>query len=467
MSILDDKRYANRRVTVMGLGRFGGGVGVVRYLLDQGARVTLTDLQSEAQLTDSLAKIDVECLESLVLGRHRVEDFTSAEVVVVNPAVNPKRNEYLQAALSQGVRLTSEIELFWEECPAKVIAVTGTVGKSTTASLIARLLRTLGSRTFLGGNIGISLLAEVDEMTEVDWVVLELSSFQLALLERFQPRPDVAVVTNLMPNHLDWHEDFADYRSAKQNVTRWQTHCQRVILNSDDPELADWKSDAERWSFGCEVDEGQPSVLMARDRFHLVNGTVERELPFALLPTKLNFPHLRENVATALAVVWSEFSFDDTQIAEALQSFEPLPHRFEYVGTYDRIDFINDSKATTPEATMAAVNSLDQPVILIAGGKDKHVDLQPMCESIAHKLRAVTLMGDTAESLLTMIREVNPKISCQIGESLSDCFAWAATQAVSGDVVLLSPACASHSEFRNYEDRGDQFRKLVANLIAR
>jgi UDP-N-acetylmuramoylalanine--D-glutamate ligase len=233
----------------MGLGTFGGGTGVVRYLVEEGAVVTVTDLRGEAELQKTLAVLRQSPSGAqpvrYVLGEHREEDFRETELVVVNPAV-PRENEFLGIARNAGVKLTSEMRLFWERNPARVIGVTGSNGKSTTTAMTFALLEAAGKRCRLGGNIGKSLLPELKEIKASDWVVLELSSFQLEDLDVLQAGPDVGVVTNFTANHLDRHGTLEAYRKAKQTLLRWQRDDQIAVLNGDDPDVREWEGEGKR-----------------------------------------------------------------------------------------------------------------------------------------------------------------------------------------------------------------------------
>ena len=241
--------YRNLPVTVMGLGRFGGGLGAVKFLLDRGARVTVTDLRPMAQLAETLKEFDASRLVRLHCGGHTDADFAEAQLLVVNPAVKPSC-PWLAKARERGIPRTSEMNLFWQHNRGRVIGVTGSNGKSTTTALIAHLLKTAGRTVYLGGNLGGSLLPIVDSIEPTDWVVLELSSFQLADLDRIEASPEIAVVTNFAPNHLDWHPDLDDYRRAKQTILRWQSEDSTAVLNGADADVREWPTLGRVWLFG-------------------------------------------------------------------------------------------------------------------------------------------------------------------------------------------------------------------------
>ncbi|MBT5018737.1 MAG: UDP-N-acetylmuramoyl-L-alanine--D-glutamate ligase [Planctomicrobium sp.] len=453
--------FKNRRVTVMGLGRFGGGIGVVNFLLQQGARVTLTDLQREGQLKDSLSKIDVSRLDQLVLGEHRERDFVECDCVVINPGIVADKNRFIRAAVRAGVPVTTEINLFWDRCRAKVIIVTGTVGKSTTSSLITHLLKHAGVSCHLGGNIGISLLSKVETFTEDDWVVLELSSFQLEYLKPLQPRPNITVVTNFFANHIDWHGDLDSYRTAKQVALNWQTPDGVAVLNANDPDVRQWKTKGKRIEFGSQANHEVDRIEMTPHSYEIKVGSDVEEIPYSALPARLNLPHQRANIAAALAAVLSTQTADPNTIMKGLSSFRPLPHRLELIADREGIEYINDSKATTPEATMAALSSMTRPVVLIAGGKDKRIDVSELCRSISGHVKAVALIGDTSLLMALLLPEYRKGLLYSVHHDLACAYRWCQKQLESGDTLLLSPGCSSDSQFLNYEDRGNQFRQLV------
>jgi UDP-N-acetylmuramoylalanine--D-glutamate ligase len=480
--------FADRRVTVMGLGAFGGGTGVVRFLVERGAHVTVTDLRTEADLAASLAELDDCPPQRLHLGGHQDQDFTETDLVVVNPAV-PRDNRFLELARQAGVPLTSEMNLFWQFNRGQTIGVTGSNGKSTTTALIHALLQADGRRCWLGGNIGRSLLPIVDQIAPDDWVVLELSSFQLDDLDRLKRSPHVAVVTNFSPNHLDWHGTLAAYRSAKQSILRWQRPGDIAILNGDDPDVSCWSTSALRWRFGCGGQHAGecfpagwisgPTVMEAGSQGEgetrkqgdketggaiVRDGGGEYRLPLGgwlQLPGRHNF----QNALAAVCAAWAVGASEEA-IESGLRGFTGLPHRLQFVGEAAGRRFYNDSLATTPESTQVALDAFSSPVVLLAGGYDKQIDLTEMARSIAQRTKAVALMGQTAEGLEAHIHHfaaqpTDRRPPTQCCASFREAFAWAVGQSAPGDIVLLSPGCASYDWFRNFADRGEQFVALV------
>ncbi len=469
-------------VTVMGLGGFGGGVGAVRFLAEQGARIIVTDLRVADELQPSLELMDSAWPITLKLGRHDEVDFRKTDLVVVSPAV-PKDSQFLEIARETGVPLTSEMNLFWERNPGRVVAITGSNGKSTTTALIHSIFaaakgdRSIFRRTdgqarpakcWMGGNIGISLLPEVRQIQAEDWVILELSSFQLEDLAPLRPRPEIAVVTNFSPNHLDRHGTVEAYRAAKQNLIQHQTAEQFAVVNQHD-EVATWPTAATRLRFG-PTDERQLGVFgcgpevtsrMPKDR----GG----ELPLLLndwlrLPGIHNWQNAQAAIAAAMAA-----GISIAAIQQGVSSFRGLPHRLEFVGEFAGRRCINDSKSTTPEATILALQSFDEPLVLLVGGYDKQVDLTNLAVVIARRCKAVALLGQTGPGLGRLIEAAAQQAhiaspTCQCFDSFESATRWSLQVSVPGDVVLLSPGCASYDWFQNYIERGEQFAKLIRQM---
>lgn len=452
---------SGRRVTVMGLGRFGGGVGAVRFLSSRKARVTVTDLLGADELADPLARIADCAVETYHLGGHIESDFVDTDLVVVNPAV-PLSSPFLERARDAGVRLTSEIALFWRFHPGRTLAVTGSNGKSTTTAMAHAMLRAAGLSCRLGGNIGHSLLPEVDEIAPHEWAVLELSSFQLEHLDRLPASPNVAVVTNFSPNHLDWHGCLAAYRRAKQAILRWQSPEDAAVLNQDDADVSDWATFGRTLWFGSHDLFAEREGIFERGADHVlrVNGREER---FPLrdwvpLPGRHN---LQNAMAAACAAMVAGADLDS--VRRGLEAYRPLPHRLQRVAHIAGRTFYNDSLATTPESTMVALEAVPGPIVLLVGGYDKEIDLAPLAEAIARRVKAAALMGQTADALGCLL-ESNPesdRLAIQECDSFEEAFRWAVNQSEPGDTVLLSPACASYDWFPNYAERGRQFVEFV------
>ncbi len=446
---MQPRDWQNRRVLVMGLGRFGGGVDAVRYLAQQGAAVCVTDGASADRLAAPLqALADLADLR-FRLGGHEVADFDEAEVVLVNPAV-PDAHPLLERARGQGKTITTSVNLFFEVCPAPIIGITGANGKSTTTALTAHLLDGQpGRRVWLSGNIGHQpLLETLEDIAPEDRVVLELSSFQTERMAGIGRGPQVALLTNLTPNHLDRHGTFANYCAAKEVLFQCQP-CQ---------------PDAPSTSLFCGDD------TVACRWFERYRGRVGRharlyraeDVPCTLrdaytLPGQANVTNLAG--AWAIAQV---FGVTETQACARLASFRPLPHRLALVAERDGIQWYNDSIATTPESTQVALAAFDQPKILIAGGYDKGVCFKALGEAMGRHAKGVVLLGQTASALAHAIPQ-GPETTVPVTtvDTLEQAVRAARGMAAPGDVVLLSPACASYDMFTNFQERGDAFSALV------
>ncbi len=459
--------FENKSVLVMGLGRFGGGADVVSFLCRAGAKVTVTDLSAPERLADSMSRLEELAGVEYRLDSHNRDDFERTDVLVVNPAVKPN-NEYVQIARSAGALVTSQIEIFFELCPARIIGITGANGKSTTAALTAHLLRgryqqpatghesrvTSHESVWLSGNIGNEpLLTILDEIKGGDLVVLELSSFQIEQLAPTNKVPHVALLTNLTPNHLDRYGTFEAYCRSKEPLFQYQKLDERnpavSIFNAEDEIGCEW---FDRYS----RERGRSCMKFSADE--LSGGIRSR---FAL-PGKANL----SNLAAAVCIA-GYFGVDEGHISDCLPSFKALPHRLEPVGETEGVRWYNDSKATTPLSAIAALEAFEQPVIIIAGGYDKGISFDELGKRIAQRARAAVLIGQTAEKIAGAIekklatKDTERVIKVEVVGSLNDAVDSAGKLAVRGDVVLLSPACASYDMFDNFEQRGQEFAELV------
>jgi UDP-N-acetylmuramoylalanine--D-glutamate ligase len=449
--------FDGKRMTVMGLGRFGGGVGVARFLLEHGAVVTVTDLDTRENLADSVAAVGERA--TYHLGGHRPEDFTEADLVVVNPAVRPD-SEFLGLARRHGVPVTTEINLFFERCPARIVGVTGSAGKTTTVSMIGHALA--GSGVHVGGNIGRSLLDRVGRMSADDLVVLELSSAQLLRLGSTGRAPDVAVVTNLAPNHIDWHGSMQQYLAAKRSILAAQSADDAAVLNWDDEALRDWADVCPGTARFFSVEGEPPEGVFLRDN-RLVARTDGAETA-VLDVRRMTVPGLHNvSNAAAAAAACLAVGAEPGRIGRALAGFQGAEHRLEFVREADGVRYFNDSKATTPASTMAALHAFEAPIVLILGGRDKGVSYEELAAEAA-RCRAVVLVGEMADGLDALLGDRAPDVPRERAESVGAAAVAAARRAEPGDVVLLSPACTSYDQFKNFEERGRVFKEAVSRL---
>jgi len=453
-------QFAGTRVTVMGLGRFGGGVGVARFLLGQGADVTVTDLDTAENLAESIAAVGDGA--AYHLGGHREEDFTGAGLVVANPAVKPD-SPLLALARRSGVPITTEINLFFERCPARIIGVTGSVGKTTTVSMIGHALA--GPGLWVGGNIGRSLLAETANMSRSDRVVLELSSAQLHWLGPTGLAPSVAVVTNIFPNHLDWHARMERYVAAKKNILPGRSPAGIAVLNYDDEIVRGWASDGPAHVLFFSTQEQLAEGVFVRGRTLVARSEGEDTAVLDLRAMRLPGVHNVANTAAAAAAC-AAVGADLGRAGARLAEFEGAEHRLEFVTELGGVRYYNDSKATTPAASLAAIRSFDAPTVLILGGRDKGVAYEELADEAARR-KAVVLVGEMAGLLEALLAERAPAQTRVRAESIDAAVRAAAGVARPGDVVLLSPAGTSYDMFKNFEQRGRAFKDAVARLADR
>lgn len=475
--------FKGKRVTVLGLGVLSGGVASARYFAARGADVTVTDLQSAPALRksiDALAQWPVR----YVLGEHREEDITGADLVVVGPAVLDD-SPFLRLARDRGVPLTTEMNLVFETCRRPVIGITGSNGKTTTTRLVGTLHQAVDPETLVGGNIGRAVLNELEDSVGAACandappagspLILELSSFQLHRLAWIRRSPGMAVVTNLSPNHLDWHGTFDAYEQAKRHIVHYQTPEDAVVLNADDERLRKWAvfcPGRVAWfsmegpvETGCYVREGQ---VVFRD------GSGERIIcPVNAL--RLPGPHNLANLLAAVTVACLG-GIPASAIRSTVEAFRGVKHRLEEVAVIDGVGYYNDSACTTPASTVTALRAFDAPVVLIAGGYDKGMAFDDMAVEIVRRARAAVLIGATADAIGAAIgkagadsasantADTKPLVIAR-AETLEDAVRQSAGLARPGDVVVLSPACASYDMFTNFEERGQRFKEAVAALM--
>ena len=432
--------FAGKRVTIMGLGRFPGGVEAARWLAEQGACVTITDTASESKLAESIQALHGVSIERWQLGSHDEADFQQADYIVVNPAIKPG-HPLLEIARQSGARLTSEIELFLSHCPtANIIGVTGSNGKSTTTAMTAAILRQAGKQVWLGGNIGKSLLPHLKQMKHEDWVLLELSSFQLSRLSSDVRWPSVAIITNCTPNHLDWHPDYHHYRHSKQRLITQLPPTGLAVFDPLDPELSTWQT-------------------LVKSR-HLAPWKVD-SVPRLQVPGV----HNRQNAALAAAAA-EACGANRKDIEQALVEYEALPHRLQQVAEMEGRRYFNDSLATTPEAALTALFAFDTPVWLLCGGADKGSDFAPFCRQLATHAAGAAFYGSTGPLLHSLTQSFAPAGHWSCFDTLAPALSWCTAHAQPGHNIVLAPACASFDQFTHFAQRGEFFTQLVHNLTS-
>ena len=439
------KFFRGKQVVVMGLGKFGGGLDCAIFASDAGANVLVTDLAEKSKLADAIDKLSGYENIEYRLGEHVESDFANADIVIVNPAVPPE-NKFIKIAADAGALITSQIEIFFQLCPIRIVGITGANGKSTTAALTHHLLNAGPNNVWLGGNIGNRpLLSILNQIGDGDIVVLEISSFQTEQLERIGKAPYVSVITNLTPNHLDRHGTFEAYCDAKEVLFARQEKPCVSIFNGEDKITAGW------FDKYCKEYSRQCFKYAADD----VSGDLKKQFKLA---GKMNL----SNLAAALCVA-RQFDIKDDAMAEALESFKPLPDRLEFVAEINGVKWYNDSISTTPVSTIAALEAFEEPKIIIAGGYDKGLPFDELGRFIAANAKAAVLIGAVAEKIAECIETAG---GCKIVKAVSmeDAVKACSEIATKGDVVLMSPACASYDMFDNYKQRGQAFKDSVQRI---
>jgi len=510
LKYLSSMNFTGRKVTVMGLGLHGGGVSCANWLIKHGAKVTVTDLKTKEELKPSLDKLAIKRSSDqtikLVLGYHRENDFRNADLIVQNPGV-PRESKYLAIAKKSGVPIENEASLFFKYCPAKIIGVTGTRGKSTTSSLIYQLLKVKsypdvksGSRpkrrdklqarkVWLAGLPQKPMLEILDQIKPNDLVVLELSSWQLEILGEQKLSPQIAVLTNIYPDHLNRYLGMADYVKAKINIFQWQNKNDFVVLNLDNFETKKLggKVRAKRFLFSKKYfAEQNGSFIKNKQIFFRKDGKTYKLTNLSTY--KLIGEHNLENFLAAITVA-GIFGVKPKEITAALNKFKGLPGRIELIREKNGVKYINDTTATTPDATMAALkiflerqipNSKSQTlskfkiqnsrfkIILIAGGASKNIPIQKYQElaaMIKKTCKAVILFeGEGSDQMAKDLKAIKFRELVTNVLGMSSAVGIANNFSQTGDIILLSPSSASFGLFINEFDQGDQFNKIVSDI---
>ena len=448
---------SNCRVLVIGLGRTG--IATVRFCAEKGAEVIVVDEKQAFELEDALNAIS-DVPAELKLGMHDDEAISTVDLVVPSPGV-PPFHYLLEAARERGVPIISEIELASRFLTAPIIAITGTNGKTTTTRLIGEILSTWGKKVFVGGNIGNPLIGIAGKEQGLEYLVVELSSFQLQGIERFHPF--IAILLNVTPDHLDYHGTYEEYRRTKERIFENETDRDLAILNADDSGAASLgrtiEADVAWFSSSSLVEKGmlkKSNILHCRNR----EGDGD-EYPIDTIRLRGN--HNYENVMAAILAV-RRCGCPPRAIRQTLETFSGLAHRMEYVGEAKGVEFYNDSKGTNVDAVIRALEAFSKPVILLLGGRNKGGDFSLLATPVKEKAREMILFGEAGRDIQTMVGNA---VRITMTETLKEAIDTAWSNAQSGDVVLLSPGCASFDEFKNYEERGNFFKQSVHHIIER
>ena len=455
-----ENNMKGKRVAVVGLGV--SNTPLIDYLHDLMAKVTVFDERNEEKLDQKIVEKIRSYNFDLVTGKNALHFLRGFNVIFRSPSCLPTTLQ-LRSEQKRGAIVTSEIEMLMNTCPCKIIGVTGSDGKTTTTTLIYEILKEGGYNCHLGGNIGTPLFTEVKNFKEEDIVVLELSSFQLMGMEI---SPEISVITNISPNHLDKHSSYQEYIDAKKNIFKFQDESGKVVLNYDNDITKNMASEADgKVEFFSSKEKLNDGVILDDNKIKICKDGVRRHI----LDTKdihLRGVHNYENICAAIAAT-SDLVDVDTQI-KAIKNFKGVEHRLEFVRELDGVKWYNDSIGTSPTRTIAGLNSFDEKIVLIAGGYDKNLDYAPLAKPIIEHVSKLILMGKTASKIYNAVTKeiagtdiVFPMYKCT---SLEEAVNRARKISTKGEIVLFSPASASFDMFKNFAERGEKFKEYVNNL---
>ncbi len=445
---------ANKHIIICGIGR--NNVPVIHQFLKAGAKVTACDKRTREQLGETAEALEAAGA-TLCLGDTYLDNLDS-DLILRTPGMKPYMPQFT-AAKQRGATVTSEMELFFGLCQAPIYAVTGSDGKTTTTTIIAGLLDAGGEKTYVGGNIGRALLPFVEEIAKEDAAVVELSSFQLTMMTQ---SPHVAVVTNVSPNHLDWHTDMQEYVDAKKNLVAHQQPGDKAVLNADDETTRSYATACrgDVWWFS-RTKRVEPGCWLNSDRQIMVSANGKDEFVMEANDICIPGEHNIENYMAAIAAVWGHVSVEN--IRRFAKAFTGVEHRCELVRNRGGVRWYNDSIGSSPSRTIAGLKAFRQKVVLIAGGYDKHIPYDPLGPVAAEKVQTAVLMGTTANAIEKAIRAHSDMPIIHVS-GMEEAVLQADKITRSGDIVFMSPASASFDMYPNFEVRGNHFKELVQAL---
>ena len=450
----------NRKVAIIGIGI--SNIPLLDYLHNLEARVTIFDDKEVENIPKEIIDKIVSYSMNFSFGKNSLEKLIGFEIIFRTPSCMPYKTEIVKE-VENGAILTSEIELLMKICPCKIVGVTGSDGKTTTSTLIYKILEKSGYRCFLGGNIGNPLFTKLNEMRPDDIVVLEISSFQLIDMEI---SPDISVITNISPNHLNVHSSYEEYINAKKNIFKFQNENGILVLNYDNDITRECAKETngkviffsrkQKLEDGIIVDENIIKECKDKLRRHIISTK----------DIVIRGQHNYENICAAIAATNSLVSLETA--VEAIKEFNGVEHRIEFIREINGVKWYNDSIGTSPTRTIAGLNSFDERIILIAGGYDKNLDYSSLAKTILDNVDSLILIGQTAEKIFDVVKEESEKQNKDIKIYMCDEFNQtvlvANKIAKPGEVVLFSPASASFDLFNNFEERGNKFKELVNKL---
>ncbi|MBV1819003.1 UDP-N-acetylmuramoyl-L-alanine--D-glutamate ligase [Clostridium cochlearium] len=445
----------NKKVAIIGLGI--SNMPLIEFLSNLGARVTGFDKKNEDELGKDIEKLKEKGV-NFELGSNYLDKLSNFDVVFRTPSMRVD-HPILTKAKSEGAYITSEMEQFIKYCPAKLFCVTGSDGKTTTTTLIYNMLKAEGYTVWIGGNIGTPLFTEIEKIKKEDMVVLELSSFQLMSIK--EP-VEVALITNVSPNHLDIHKDMEEYIEAKKNIFKYQRKDDLLVINEDNKVT----KSMEKECIGRVLKFSMKKKLKKGAFFYDEYLYINEKKVCNMNEVKLKGMHNIENLLAAFCCVSEDISIDS--MGKVAKNFAGVEHRLELVKEIQGVKYFNDSIASSPTRTLAGLKSFDRPVILIAGGYDKNISFDILAkEGISH-IKHLILLGDTKykieEAFKNIMKDSNQYIPISICNSIEEAVNIAKENAKFGDIVTLSPACASFDMFKNFEERGNKFKSIINNL---
>lgn len=450
----------NRKVAIIGLGV--SNIPLLSYLHDLGGKITVFDNRTIDNIDKSIMDIITNNNIEFSFGKNNLSKLNGFDIIFRSPTCRADWPELVKEA-KRGAIITSEIEMLMELCPGTIIGVTGSDGKTTTTSLIYEIVKKQGFNCYLGGNIGIPLFTKIQEMKPTDMVILELSSFQLM---NIHTSPNIAVITNISPNHLDFHKSYEEYIESKKNIFKYQNEDGILVLNYDNELTRECAKEAKgKVIFFSRENKLADGVILDEDIIKVCNNKLRKHI----LNTKdllLRGKHNYENVCAAISATL-EIASTENQI-EAVTKFKGVKHRLEFVKELNGVKWYNDSIGTSPTRTIAGLNAFNEKIVLIAGGYDKHLDYTPIAKPILENVSALILMGQTSKKIKEAVENEMETEQKQIEiyecDTLQETVNVAKKVAKKGEVVLFSPASASFDMYKNFEERGDKFKTIVNSL---
>ena len=475
-----NKKLQSSKIAVIGLGV--SNIPLIKYLKDLNANVVVFDKRNIEKIDNHIIKYLRENNIVGNFGENYLENLKGFDIIFRSPSCRPDTQELLDEK-KRGAIITSEIEMVVKLCPGKVIGITGSDGKTTTTSLIYEILKKVNYSCYLGGNIGTPLFDKLPDMKKEDIIVLELSSFQLMDME---VSPNISVITNITPNHLDIHKSYEEYIDSKKNIFKFQTENDILVLNYNNEIVKNFEKEAKgKVVFFSKEDKLENGVMFNDDIIKYAENGIRRQL-LNVKDVKLRGKHNYENICTAIAATYTLADFD--VIVEAVKEFKGVEHRLEFVKNINGVKWYNDSIGSSPTRTIAGLRAFEEDIILIAGGYDKHLDYEPLAVPILEKVSTLILLGQTAKKIENSVKNEIEKLNGEIYEennyqilkynlnkeekviklymvnSLEETVEIANKEATDKDVVLFSPASASFDMFKNFMERGEKFKNLVNNI---